>query len=687
MSKTLLCSALAVLSLASAPAAEPAANNNSVVVFTDEFDKLRTGALTGVVGAHTEYHYLPEVAAKGPWSVATFVSSPASQLAWRVAKHDGQPVMLQTYENKMAHTHPMIVGGEDLWADYTLTAKFTPETDKGRSGVVFRYKDNRCNYFFGVEGSKAVLKMIQNEVEFHKPYEKILASQDFSWKPGEELTAEVTVAGPHIECKLNGKVVANVDDQTYPMGKIGLTSDMPARFDMAKVTVSPAEATRVAAARAKVKAEEKELEAANPKMVLWKKIDIDGFGVGRNVRFGDLDGDGKIDVLFGQVVHHGPKDCNSEISCLTAMTFDGKMLWQIGEADSWKDNLTDDVAFQIHDIDGDGHNEVIYCKDMQIIVADGKTGKTKYKAPTPLMPANTKPPYNKFPRILGDAMYFCDFRGLGRAGDMVLKDRYQSFWVLNDKLEPMWQGQCVTGHYPFAFDVDHDGKDELFIGYSCYGPDGKQRWTLDKEIKDHADGVAVVKFLPGTDTPPRELMASSDEGMLSVSLDGKILNHLHLGHCQNPVVADFRPDMPGLETLSINFWGNQGIVHFYDANGNLFNEFEPCHHGSMCFPLNWTGKLPEYWVLSPNVEDGGVYDGWGRRVMNFPADGHPDMCTAVLDLTGDCRDEIVVWNPSEMWVYTQSDNPKTGRLYKPKRNALYNYSNYQTTVSLPGWSE
>ena len=227
----------------------------------------------------------------------------------------------------------------------------------------------------------------------------------------------------------------------------------------------------------------------------------------------------------------------------------------------------------------------------------------------------------------------------------------------------------------------------MFIGYSLFDHDGKQLWTLDNQLKDHADGVAFVKFLPGTDTEPRELIAASDEGMLSVDAHGKILKHDRFGHVQNPVVADFRPDLPGLETITINFWGNQGIVHVYDASGAMIKEFEPVHHGSMCCPLNWTGQPPEFWVLSPNVEDGGVYDGWGRRVLRFPADGHPDMCCAVLDLTGDCRDEIVVWDTNELWVYTQSDNPKSGRLYKPKRNPLYNYSNYQTTVSLPGWSE
>jgi hypothetical protein len=82
-----------------------------------------------------------------------------------------------------------------------------------------------------------------------------------------------------------------------------------------------------------------------------------------------------------------------------------------------------------------------------------------------------------------------------------------------------------------------------------------------------------------------------------------------------------------------------------------------------------------------------MYDGRGRKVVEFPDDGHPDMCNAVLDVTGDCRDEVVVWDPKEIWAYTQDDNPRQGKLYKPVRNPLYNYSNYQATVSLPGWSD
>jgi len=664
------------------------AADSTVVLFEDGFGSLRSGAIGNEVGAHLEYHYLPKINTEGAWAISTFSSGAPSQRAWRIARHNGEPVLLQAYENKLTHTRPPIVAGEELWADYTVTARFTPESSKGRSGVSFRYRNDRCYYFAGVEGGKAVLKMVQHEKEYHVPFEKVLASGSLDWKPGAEVKVEITVKTAHIEAKFNGKTTLTADDNTYAQGRIALTSDAPTRFAQVRVTATAAEKARVAAARAKITEESRKLQAANPKAVLWKKFRTDGFGAGRNLRFGDLDGDGKLDILICQQRPNGPKDSNSEVGCLTAVTLDGEQLWQIGQPDAWADELTNDVGFQIHDIDGDGQNEVIYCKGMEIIVADGKTGKTKYKAPTPAMPAYTAAPRNRFPHVLGDAMYLCDIRGQGRVGDIVIKDRYQSVWAFTDKLEPLWQGHCTnTGHYPFAYDMNGDGKDELFIGYTVFDQKSDKIWSLENTLEDHADSVAVVKLLPDPKAEPRLIIAGSDEGVVFADVHGKILEHHRVGHAQNLAIADFRPDMPGLETVSINFWGNQGIVNYYDANGKIFHDFEPAQHGSMLLPVNWTGQQPEYWILSPNVEAGGMYDGWGRKVFEFPADGHPDQCVAALNLTGDCRDEIVVWDPFEIWIYTQSDNPKSGKLYKPRRSPLYNESNYRAQVSLPGWSD
>jgi len=52
------------------------------------------------------------------------------------------------------------------------------------------------------------------------------------------------------------------------------------------------------------------IRASVPDMKLWKKINTPGFGVGRNLRFGDLNNDGQLDVLIGQVMNFGPQDGN-----------------------------------------------------------------------------------------------------------------------------------------------------------------------------------------------------------------------------------------------------------------------------------------------------------------------------------------------------------------------------------------
>ncbi len=526
--------------------------------------------------------------------------------------------------------------------DYTVKVDFTPDSDEKQSGLAFRYQNDRCYYFLGIHKGKAILKRVNHAVAFHKPDEKLLAEADWVFSPKKFITTTVELNDETIRATLDGDVVLEASDGTFSTGKVALTSDSPTRYSRVHVTTTEDEFKRIKQAVSKKENEEKRLQESNPKPVVYKKMSMSDYGVGRNLRFGDLNGDGEIDVLFGQVLHHGPKDRNSELSCLTATTLDGKIFWQIGKPDPWKNHLTNDVGFQIHDLNNDGKNEVIYCMNQEIIVAEGTTGKTLYSSPTPKIPPGDHGDHNIFPRILGDCLYFCDLSGTGHDGDIIIKDRYRYLWALNDQLKIMWKGSCNTGHYPYAYDVDDDGKDELMMGYTLFDDNGEQMWSLDDTVHDHADGVAILPFKPGAN--PWLMCAASDEGMFFTDMEGNIVKHHYFGHVQNPAVANLRDDLPCLETVSINFWGNQGIIHFFDAEGELYHDFEPVQHGSMCLPVNWTGSTEEFFVLSPNVTEGGMYDGWGWRAVNFPADGHPDLCYAVMDITGDCRDEIVVWD-------------------------------------------
>jgi rhamnogalacturonan endolyase len=140
------------------------------------------------------------------------------------------------------------------------------------------------------------------------------------------LVARISVRGTHIRASLDGGPVLEIEDGTYEQGKIGLMADVPTNYHHVRVITTAQERQRIDGQIEERLQEAKALQAANPKPVHWKTINTEGFGVGRNLRFGDLNGDGQMDILIGQVRHHGPKDRNSELSCLTAVTLDGEVL-------------------------------------------------------------------------------------------------------------------------------------------------------------------------------------------------------------------------------------------------------------------------------------------------------------------------------------------------------------------------
>ncbi len=58
------------------------------------------------------------------------------------------------------------------------------------------------------------------------------------------------------------------------------------------------------------------------------------------------------------------------------------------------------------------------------------------------------------------------------------------------------------------------------------------------------------------------------------------------------------------------------------------------------------------------------------------------MCCEAINLTGDERDELVVWDYHSMYIYTQEDSPRP-QSYHPVKFPIYNASNYRGEYAYP----
>jgi len=663
-------------------------------LFHDDFSRFAPGVLSAPMGqlngAIQEYHYIEHRGVRThPWR------NPIVHLdSWAAGDEDGKTFLEQHLINsEPGRVNPLFVTGDSAWRDTTVEARVRPLAVKGpggssAAGVVFRYHTSRHFYLFALEdGARVVLRVKQPvEREIRKAEWRVLGQAAFVYDTKKYYSLKVENDGPRIRASVDGKPLIEVSDSEIASGQAGIMADMPARFTDFHVSASAAAVIAIQSAIAAREADLRRASAGLPGMKLLRRIDTPGFGAGKNARFGDLDGDGHLDMLIAQNVPKVRGDAFDHISCLTAVALAGpkagQVLWRQGRPNEKNGLLTNDVPFQVHDLDGDGKAEVVLVRDFQLQVWDGATGKLKQKAWMPEAAADNK----EAPYALnnGDSIGFLNLTGKGPR-EILIKDRYRWFFVFDQDLKLKWSGEGQTGHYPFPHDFDGDGKQEFVIGYSLWGPDGKQRWSLDKQMKDHADAISIGDYSADGKAGARIYINGSDEGFVVLEPGGREFAHVRLGHAQTQSVGKYRADLPGLQILIANFWRSPGIVTLLDRDAKILAQEEMTPGSTHLEPVNWSGDGREFGLLSANVREGGLIDGHLRRVVLFPDDGHPDLASQVLDLEGDARDEIVVWDQKSVWIYTQ-DAPFTGaRIYAPKRNPQYNGSNYRSTVSAPAW--
>jgi len=414
-------------------------------------------------------------------------------------------------------------------------------------------------------------------------------------------------------------------------------------------------------------------------------IDVKDFGASV-LRIGDINGDGAPDLLLVQSVY-----ATRGITCLTALTIQGKVLWRVGKPSANKTRGYSDLPVQVYDWDNDGVSEVMYIRQARyiggnpkyreranryegnatMVVLDGRTGKEKKTFALPA-PAD-------------DSFLFADLTGRGRRQDLVVKDRYWNMWGISADGKVLWHWKGSTGHFPAVADVDGDGKDEVFVGYTLIDHNGKVMWDhhpAGGKQSPHSDANWIARLPDGS-----WRLAFGNTGAHLLTADGKELWRVKLPEAQHVVAGRFRADTPlqfavverGMKRTPTD----NAKLHLIGLGGKTLwtKTLPPGSWGVACEEIDWSGAGEPREMLvygRRSLKDfASIYNGKGEVIDTLPipwktppakVSGKEVAYATRADVWGDSRQEVIFFGPRGLCIYanTRSFN----------RSALYNDTIY-----------
>ena len=337
------------------------------------------------------------------------------------------------------------------------------------------------------------------------------------------------------------------------------------------------------------------------------------------------------------------------------------------------------------DVDGDGKCEVVFLtKDGVLHIVDGASGKEKASAKPPVPKGAERWEMASVAsfRDRGDQ----DLLLQATNKDGYRMGRYlaaYAFESLQDGEKPLWTTDaflsCAHNGARLA-DLDGDGRDEV-LGATILGPDGREL-SRAADFKGHIDSLFVADVRP--DKPGLEvvLLEEGSNEVQVVGINGPIWRrNLRRQEPQNAAVGRFKSGSEEIFVWCRSRYNEHQKPFVFDSSGNVVFEYEMDRVAppewttsgvEVIHTIDWTGKPQQLACAKERHESGdvGLFEPLtGRFVMRLPEKADR---LYVADVSGDWREEILVLNGNELHVYSNADpNPR------PDHERLWSNRNYQ----------
>lgn len=403
--------------------------------------------------------------------------------------------------------------------------------------------------------------------------------------------------------------------------------------------------------------------------MLVASLDISKGGPMTRILLGDVSGDGRLDVVTVQPATVEDSELPHSVSMLSAFELDGTLLWQVGESSGTTVSSRSNLPAQIYDIDADGYNEVLAVIQGELRVFDGKTGTLEASHALPDPNAH-------------DSLLIANFSGRAHPRDLVLKNRFDRIWAFDQNFNQLFTFGGEVGYFPWAYDWDGDGRDELVAGCNYLDHDGTLRWSRAAAVTTVVSGIWSAE-LDGNTTNGREILIA---GGVTVAYDqtGAQVFRLETVDAENILIGDFRPDLPGMEVagldrLDTTAQNSRDGKFVASSKGELLvREERPI--GSdwgtvVSLVRDWDSTHRDLILSYRRANElPSLFDGYLQPVVTFP-----EMSALMMaaDVCGDERQEIIAYTDAYVHVYASAicdmNDDVTGTP-RPQPKSLYNWS-------------